>query len=1100
MGEMAAQAGTFGLATQAQQEQDPEKRALMEAAAMGLGMFGGVGTEGALGARRRGRMRGGVQQLKALTGTAENMMRQLQERNVAPEAKALLPKGRPGREAKRAESLVNRIASAVPEEVRGDVATSIRQSIQDINAGAFERGVVKDPEVAAAAQTYAANMPGIESWIKESEGGKLFNATETRALANTMVSITSESVVAEQRVQRLERAVLENPAVQAQLDVARGIVDRNAKQQAALAAIFEGQRAEWGRTGRALRGPYEELAGTPEWMRGVPGVSGASGLAPELLNPSHGIAYIASKTAPAQSATLIPEYRRLVAMGGDPVAMANFWSKVQHPPVGVGDWVRAIRYNSMLSGPRGIEVDMVGNSLEIPWKMLGDFAIDAAMGTVTRDPKYLAKSKAEWEGIWRGVARGRAAFNQAMRYGISEQSAIRRELPQGLSNRIDPALAQRFPGVAAVGQKAAWGLDQPSRLKLAIDDFTRATAVEMSAGRRAAITATNQGLTPGTRAFDLRVERLRARFPSSSKHINAMWDEALQEGDRMAFRGTMGTIGRATGAASQIPVIGPIALPFVRTLYHLAARGVDRSPLGAVGTIADVAQGKYSTYRRAAQTFTTPTGLTRSVAGGKERINLWQMTVDPAKRQKALDLMKTSLSGTTEMKVGMTSTRLGTTAQIHEAPILDLGMRPLGERLRDNFQGSLGFIAMLGIAEGGGITGSGPQEKEQRDLLIAQGWRPNSVWFPFFGFVGYENWGPMAIPIAAAGEIHDLKTYGSPKGDTGDLIADATRRSLGVLSRQTYLEQLSDFASAFTDDSPQLDQFQRFAAKLGTTLMPYAQTGRTAGQLFDWTERQRPRAKGFPEAFTTELGGQFQEINPLGRRALQPKTSILGEEPPNRYAGAKSLVPGGVTPWKENRTAQEFFRLQQAGNNIEIPRITDTYAGSPQSTAQQDLIKRTTMDNVQRAVEREVGGQVYRTADDATKARILNRTINMAQQISDISLGDKVARSAENKVEKEYDELPHYEGMKGSPENIRRQNYEIARAKSMLSDLKASNRGDADLAYRQLRGIDPEMARLTQYIERYPEDLAVRRKRIEQKYGVTSVTPPAVVAAGRPLR
>lgn len=425
-----------------------------------------------------------------------------------------------------------------PEWVRDTIAESAEQA--DF-ARQQRRGVVPEAVSEGMADDIGRS---VEEWIKQGKAGKAYNTEETRALRN---ALTAQA----ERVNAAARQVAESEAAGGITDAMLANSVMEGEKLQSLLTVAEGARAEWGRAGLAWRAATRSVEAPP----------------------TEAIRRIYTKLGGRDNAlSAVQEYNRMLSQGATPIQMAQFWSRVEKPPPGFEDWFKALRYNSMMSGPRTLEINWVGNALEVPWRLTRDIGASTFRGR----PEEIAP---ELSGAWAGFGKGVKAFMETVSNGITNEQALAGDLPSSLAARV------RNP----VGRAAATALELPGRLNMAADAWAQQVAYGMAIGRRAGQTASKQGLRG--KAWAAKVDEL------TQSPTTAMQREALDISQRMTYKGEMGSLGTGLAGIQRWSTLGipfgNIILPFLRTVYHLTARGIDRSPIGVLGTAADVARGVY---------------------------------------------------------------------------------------------------------------------------------------------------------------------------------------------------------------------------------------------------------------------------------------------------------------------------------------------------------------------------------------------------------------------------------------------------------------------------------------------------------------------------
>lgn len=454
----------------------------------------------------------------------------------------------------------------LPEMFPAWAHDTIREAAERIDfAKPQRRGVIAGDVAEGMADELADPEHGrtIETWIKESKAGKAYNGEELRALKN--------AILAQADTVRTLDTVLANPGKAGDDDIARAFVE--GEKLAALVRIFEGGRAEWGRAGHAFQNAARSVA-----------------------SPAEITQRIFTKVGGRDNALLaVKEYNAMVAAGANPIQMARFWGRIERPPVKAEEWFKALRYNSMLSGPRTVEINIVGNALEIPWRIGRETAASALSGR----PMGSQEVKHQLVGLAVGARKGSKAIMEVIANGISTEQALRGDMPRDISSRVGTpeakaaARAIKNPikrGVAlafntGAAKGAAVTLESVMRLSGGVDEMARQMAYSMGLHRQAAVRASKEGLTG--KAWTERVVDLTAN-PDKG-----LTEAAMHIADRMTFKGDMGPIGEILRRVQKVPYAGNILIPFLPTVYHITTRGIDRSPVGFVGTAFDVMRGAY---------------------------------------------------------------------------------------------------------------------------------------------------------------------------------------------------------------------------------------------------------------------------------------------------------------------------------------------------------------------------------------------------------------------------------------------------------------------------------------------------------------------------
>ena len=373
----------------------------------------------------------------------------------------------------------------------------------------------------------------------------------------------------------------------------------------------------------------------------------------------------------------------------------------------------------------------------------------------------------------------------------------------------------------------------------------------------------------------------------------------------------------------------------------------------------------------------------------------------------------------------------------------------------------------------GNLTGSGPSDFEERRRWEALGWRPNSVrlggnWY------SYDFLGPLGTQLNALATAAETWADAGKEPDAdGWKRLDKTVNRMGALARdEFYLRNFFDLMDAVKNGN-MTDSLEKTAAEAGARLLPLSAAQNWLAGGLDPYERETETPLERLQA-RTALRQQLPE-------RLDPTT---GE--PQRRAGtpAERLGGFGRTTTEQTPLAVEVARLKEAKQEVSIPAFSpgERYKDVDQTPAQRRVLQQAYGSEVNQATRDLLGSKRYQEADDAEKARLLRGQLSLARSRADVVAGDRVARSAKDKAARAYAAVPHYLGVKGTPDEIRRGNLETAHAKSVRSDYRRRYGGDVGEA--RFRREQPELSKLTVRDAVDADVLAAKKKRIEQEYGV----------------
>ncbi len=237
-------------------------------------------------------------------------------------------------------------------------------------------------------------------------------------------------------------------------------------------------------------------------------------------------------------------------------------------PKGVpaSDWLRAMVYNGMISGARTIGVNLIGGGLEVPKKLVRDLAA----APVNREAlAYEALGAAR--GAWMGVQEGVKAL---------QGQATSRRVASGMP-------AQPLPGLAGAIVEA------PGRVSSAVDEFWWGILYGMEQHRLAAKEA--RGVFNAADTFNWVSSNFKNVQAPTSEEAARFANRATLKADMTGTTGGQLLEGIANELEQRSPWLKDLMMPFWRTSYQIATRGLEMTPLGLLGTandLARVARGK----------------------------------------------------------------------------------------------------------------------------------------------------------------------------------------------------------------------------------------------------------------------------------------------------------------------------------------------------------------------------------------------------------------------------------------------------------------------------------------------------------------------------
>jgi hypothetical protein len=361
-------------------------------------------------------------------------------------------------------------------------------------------------------------------------------------------------------------------------------------------------------------------------------------------------------------------------------------------------------------------------------------------------------------------------------------------------------------------------------------------------------------------------------YASTSRPAGQTWQQAFSNfmaspppavlarvqamGDRAAMRGDLGTLTGALGrAVTGMGPVGDALFPVYRMGMNMASRLVEYTPLGAAGTAFDVARG---------------------VAG----------------RGPYADVARTGLRGALDVQPAGSA------------------VGPIGERLTNNIVGTALSVWLASQALQGNVTGSGPEDPDQRRVLEDSGIQFNSFRNPLDG--QFRSWDklPPALkgPFMAAGAYADAvhaydvaQNKQQSAGPTAFGVADprsaAAAQLIKEVGRQlvssTPIKTFSNIYDALAGGNFQ-GSLTSAAADIPSSvlggLVPESGLVRSVAQMTDPLSRQtlQPRQ---PEQLVPAILQNVQQNLPGLREQLPSRLDVLGREVRNPLQGLAGILP-----------------------------------------------------------------------------------------------------------------------------------------------------------------------------------------------------------------
>jgi Peptidase family M48 len=244
------------------------------------------------------------------------------------------------------------------------------------------------------------------------------------------------------------------------------------------------------------------------------------------------------------------------------------------------------------------------------------------------------------------------------------------------------------------------------------------------------------------------------------------------------------------------------------------------------------------------------------------------------------------------------------------------------ERLTDVILGTSMWLGLAAAAEAGLITGTGPDDARTRDVLRAQGWRPNSIKVGD-RYVSYERIGPFAFPLALAGAYGD--SYQSRRAGTGRFDSDLwldVMQNAGYWGRnQTFLRSFGDVYESLGDFKTEAPRWVSNTALAYGSLLTGGLMSGAASALDPYERRRDVQPNEYPGG---AVGAEVAYRLPALRETLPVRRDVFGERMQNPGHGIGFVAPlrGGPHRSTINRDTRSLRRYEDSRSALQDLRIT----------------------------------------------------------------------------------------------------------------------------------------------------------------------------------
>lgn len=277
----------------------------------------------------------------------------------------------------------------------------------------------------------------------------------------------------------------------------------------------------------------------------------------------------------------------------------------------------------------------------------------------------------------------------------------------------------------------------------------------------------------------------------------------------------------------------------------------------------------------------------------------------------------------------------------------------------------LGFGTSLGVGSyvmTGKVTGRGPKDKGEREMLEAQGWKPYSLKIGD-KYVSYNNLGAVSLALGTAADTYealgDYKSIG--KEEATDALARASLAFGNNIYNQSFFTGIQDALDAIDDPA---NAGSRFLSNTAVGMILPAIVG-DASRSIDTTVRQ---PKGFVETLKSRT--------PFLSKEVTPKRNIFGEEVKREESGIASFIQPFQT---STEVKSKTFDLL---NSIDerIGRPSANIIGRKLNPAEADILQRETGRLTKGMIDELAKDENFFNAPADVKTKVIDEVIRKTRE------------------------------------------------------------------------------------------------------------------------
>ena len=267
--------------------------------------------------------------------------------------------------------------------------------------------------------------------------------------------------------------------------------------------------------------------------------------------------------------------------------------------------------------------------------------------------------------------------------------------------------------------------------------------------------------------------------------------------------------------------------------------------------------------------------------------------------------------------------------------------------------------AVIGLTAAGLITGTPPEDPNERRLWYAQGYQPNSLRIGDT-WVSYSRLEPVGMLFGIAA---DMYKFADRVGvDEADKLATMLIGSISDnLMSKTYLRGLSDVMNAITDPE-----------RYGESWVSRLVTGVTTPVMLSYTakatDEKLRRAENIMDSIKARLPG--------ARETLEPRLDVFGEERKQEGSGLyRFFSPAYLKTHTGDPVARELSRL-----DVSMGMPTKKFRGVELSAKDHNDLIRTIGKPVYQVVRRIIDSPNYQRLPDPIKGYLLDKAISSVKR------------------------------------------------------------------------------------------------------------------------